>query len=277
MPVLRDTYSGLAAQIDDIAPRDSGLNLRQPAINMPAIAFNAPQTAPMAKRQNVIYTQQGIIPTYYDLSGPEPGTVVGIVLGSVAGFLLICWLLQSLMNTNNRTGATTAMAERKRLWFGDGATRTAVGRHVVGRQKCARSAGVQGRPAAGRASSWRRRGGSQQEREASLSRSDIACRVTTWSRLSRNMTTTGKEEALGEAQAIGEQILTVCLVLRHTFEKPHQNIITSDDSHPPAHHIYPRIPHLPTPSSRFSNRLVYNFFAVLQYDISPIRGVQVAQ
>lgn len=115
MPVLRDSYSALAAQVDGIAPRDNSLYPRQPAINMPAITFNAPQTAPMAKRQNIIYTQQGIIPTYYNISGPEPGTVVGIVLGSVAGFLLICWLLQSLTNTNNKAGTTTAMAGEEEI------------------------------------------------------------------------------------------------------------------------------------------------------------------
>lgn len=43
---------------------------------------------------------QGLIPTYYRRDGPAPGAVVGIVLGSVAGFLLIVWLFQSLSNTN---------------------------------------------------------------------------------------------------------------------------------------------------------------------------------
>lgn len=104
MPAVRDHYNAIA----NMAPR-------QPALDVPAIVFAAPKTAPMAKRQNVIYTQQGIIPTYYNTSGPEPGTVVGIVLGSVAGFLLICWLIQSLMNTNNRTGTTTAMAGEEEI------------------------------------------------------------------------------------------------------------------------------------------------------------------
>jgi hypothetical protein len=45
----------------------------------------------LAKRQIEIVA----IPTTYNglHSGPPPGTVVGIVLGSVAGFLLIIWLL----------------------------------------------------------------------------------------------------------------------------------------------------------------------------------------
>jgi hypothetical protein len=111
MPAVRDHYHA----ITNMAPRDSGLNPRQPALDVPAIVIAAPKPAPIAKRQNVIYTQQGIIPTYYNVSGPEPGTVVGIVLGSVAGFLLICWLIQSLMNTNNKTGTTTAMAGEEEI------------------------------------------------------------------------------------------------------------------------------------------------------------------
>ncbi|KAJ9648890.1 hypothetical protein H2199_000803 [Coniosporium tulheliwenetii] len=45
----------------------------------------------------------GIIPSYYqDLnSGPAPGTVVGIVLGSVLGFLLLCWLISSVAGQGN--------------------------------------------------------------------------------------------------------------------------------------------------------------------------------
>ncbi|KAL9021344.1 MAG: hypothetical protein Q9185_001455 [Variospora sp. 1 TL-2023] len=46
--------------------------------------------------------------TYAGLNrGPPPGTVVGIVLGSVAGFLLILWLIYTCMNFANTRGATT--------------------------------------------------------------------------------------------------------------------------------------------------------------------------
>ena len=112
MPAIREPYNALAV------PRNSPLNMRQPVVDVAAILRETAQSPPVAKRQNVIYTQpiqQGIIPTYYNLSGPEPGTVVGIVLGSVAGFLLICWLIQSLMNTNNKTGTTTAMAGEEEI------------------------------------------------------------------------------------------------------------------------------------------------------------------
>ncbi|KAH9861714.1 hypothetical protein J1614_011467 [Plenodomus biglobosus] len=114
MPAVPEPYDALlAAQIESmVGPRSPSLNSRQP----PALDFslNAPQRAPNAKRQQML-VQQGIIPTYYNLSGPEPGTVVGIVLGSVAGFLLIVWLLYSLTNGSNRSGGTTAMAGEEEI------------------------------------------------------------------------------------------------------------------------------------------------------------------
>ncbi|KAJ4374983.1 hypothetical protein N0V83_002062 [Neocucurbitaria cava] len=92
MPAVRDPYNAIAAQIASLAPR----------------------THPIVKRQQMVI-QEGIIPTYYNLSGPQPGTVVGIVLGSVAGFLLIVWLLYSLTQGNARTGTTTAMAGEEEI------------------------------------------------------------------------------------------------------------------------------------------------------------------
>ncbi|KAL1633371.1 hypothetical protein SLS56_003007 [Neofusicoccum ribis] len=46
----------------------------------------------------------GYIPLSYQglNSGPAPGAVVGIVLGSVAGFLLIAWLLLTVANLSGR-------------------------------------------------------------------------------------------------------------------------------------------------------------------------------
>ncbi|KAF2846725.1 hypothetical protein T440DRAFT_222429 [Plenodomus tracheiphilus IPT5] len=114
MPAVPEPYDALlAAQIESmVAPRNPSLNSRQPSLARP---FNAPQSAPLAKRQQML-VQQGIIPTYYNLSGPQPGTVVGIVLGSVAGFLLIVWLLYSLTNGAARTAGTrTAMAGEEEI------------------------------------------------------------------------------------------------------------------------------------------------------------------
>jgi hypothetical protein len=47
--------------------------------------------SPLARRQTAVLA----IPTTYEglNSGPQPGTVVGIVLGSVAGFLLLIWVI----------------------------------------------------------------------------------------------------------------------------------------------------------------------------------------
>ncbi|KAF1943864.1 hypothetical protein EJ02DRAFT_118058 [Clathrospora elynae] len=113
MPAVREHYEAMEAQIESLAPRDSWRHPRQPA-DYSAIALDAPQELPIAKRQNA-QVQQGIIPTYYNLSGPQPGTVVGLVLGSVAGFLLVVWLLYSLTQGRNRTGATMAMAGEEEI------------------------------------------------------------------------------------------------------------------------------------------------------------------
>jgi len=51
----------------------------------------------------------GVIPSFYRADGPSSGTVAGIVLGSVAGFMLIVWLLYSL--TQGGGGAAIAGEE----------------------------------------------------------------------------------------------------------------------------------------------------------------------
>ncbi|KAH7410186.1 hypothetical protein DE146DRAFT_341469 [Phaeosphaeria sp. MPI-PUGE-AT-0046c] len=119
MPAVPEPYEAVAAQIDRIAPRhsDHRRDSRQLATDYSAIGLDAPRTQPIAKRQQMVI-QQGIIPTYYNLSGPEPGTVAGLVLGSVAGFLLIVWLLYTLFNGGNFGGAgtrTTAMAGEEEI------------------------------------------------------------------------------------------------------------------------------------------------------------------
>lgn len=56
----------------------------------------SPASILLSKRQ----TQILAIPTIYEglNAGPQPGTVVGIVLGSVAGFLLLLWLIYTCAN-----------------------------------------------------------------------------------------------------------------------------------------------------------------------------------
>ncbi|TKA77783.1 hypothetical protein B0A55_04691 [Friedmanniomyces simplex] len=53
-------------------------------------------TPHIAPRQNS--GQLVAIPYFYQYGGPAPGAVAGIVLGSVAGFLLLIWLFWSLSN-----------------------------------------------------------------------------------------------------------------------------------------------------------------------------------
>lgn len=115
MPAVPELLNAIA-QLGNVAPRvyaSDSLLPRDPAIDVAAMVHEAPLAAPLAKRQQMVI-QQGIIPTYYDLSGPQPGTVVGIVLGSVAGFLLVVWLLYSLTQ-GSRVGATTAMAGEEEI------------------------------------------------------------------------------------------------------------------------------------------------------------------
>lgn len=54
-----------------------------------------------------------IIPAHYAglNSGPTPGTVVGIVLGSVAGFLLILWLIYTCFGLAGRKPASSVVEE----------------------------------------------------------------------------------------------------------------------------------------------------------------------
>ncbi|KZM20176.1 uncharacterized protein EKO05_0001117 [Ascochyta rabiei] len=114
MPAVPELLNAIA-QLGNVAPRAYGsdsLLPHGPAIDVAAMRQDAPRTIPIAKRQQMV-VQQGIIPTYYNLSGPQPGTVVGIVLGSVGGFLLIVWLLYSLTNSNGAGTRTTMAGEEE--------------------------------------------------------------------------------------------------------------------------------------------------------------------
>jgi hypothetical protein len=64
--------------------------------------------AGLVRRQQQQQPQEVVlIPTSYSNqnSGPTPGTVIGVVLGSVAGFLLLLWLIRTLVNRGS-AGAT---------------------------------------------------------------------------------------------------------------------------------------------------------------------------
>jgi hypothetical protein len=68
---------------------------------------------PLQRRQSMVS-----VPTSYSSlnSGPSPGTVVGIVLGSVAGFLLLLWFLYSCFGSGlvDIEEGSVIVKERKR-------------------------------------------------------------------------------------------------------------------------------------------------------------------
>ncbi|GME27307.1 hypothetical protein GTA08_BOTSDO10805 [Neofusicoccum parvum] len=76
------------------------LEPRSAAASNPLLARSSRHVVP---RQNYD-SSGGYIPLSYQglNSGPAPGAVVGIVLGSVAGFLLIAWLLLTVANLSGR-------------------------------------------------------------------------------------------------------------------------------------------------------------------------------
>lgn len=98
MPALRALYQRAASTFQ--AADLHILNSRQPIV--------AQQQAQAA--HHILETRQSgqivAIPTVYQglNSGPAPATVVGIVLGSVLGFLLIMWLLWTVSNGNGGAG-----------------------------------------------------------------------------------------------------------------------------------------------------------------------------
>ena len=68
----------------------------------------APAATPIQPRTPAPADNTPTIPAYYGSlhSGPDPGTVAGIVLGSVAGFILLLWLIYTCVNMGNPSLAT---------------------------------------------------------------------------------------------------------------------------------------------------------------------------
>ncbi len=100
---LRSFFPSTSPLSEPIAqPHTSSIQWRRPY----SIRSLSRSLRPLTRRQQNI---PNLIPeTYAGLNkGPPPGTVVGIVLGSVAGFLLILWIIYTCMNFANTRGATT--------------------------------------------------------------------------------------------------------------------------------------------------------------------------
>lgn len=65
---------------------------------IPPSSHHDTDTAPLTRRQDAYHCDQGYIAACYQglNAGPNPGAVVGIVLGAVFGFLLLLWVLFTL-------------------------------------------------------------------------------------------------------------------------------------------------------------------------------------
>ncbi|KAK4944757.1 hypothetical protein LTR10_015927 [Elasticomyces elasticus] len=91
MPVLPQLFQRAASLATDTRTLESRQTLESAGSS---IADRLPLLLP---RQNPAPSLVAI-PYFYQYGGPAPGAVAGIVLGSVAGFLLLIWLFWSLSN-----------------------------------------------------------------------------------------------------------------------------------------------------------------------------------
>ena len=105
----------LSSAIDRLARRDVASQ------TLPATRTLKPRTlASLIRRQQITVTATSsssnpkpLIPANYDglNTGPTPGTVVGIVFGSVAGFLLILWLIYTCFSMGGAAPASSVVEE----------------------------------------------------------------------------------------------------------------------------------------------------------------------
>ena len=117
IPLLHDAaapqLSSLALALRSLIPHLSTILSRHGILTGRASTFPDSLSETLAVAPRAI---TGIIPTYYDSGGPNAGTTVGIVLGSVAGFFLIIWLFYSLTNVGGAaiTGEEEVVVRRRR-------------------------------------------------------------------------------------------------------------------------------------------------------------------
>lgn len=103
MAPLPSTARASISSIAKLTYRPTSTNLVRRAIHYSSLALHQ-----LKKRQDIV----AIPTTYGDLnSGPSPGKIVGIVLGSVAGFLLLLWLLYTCFNFGGVGRASTVTTE----------------------------------------------------------------------------------------------------------------------------------------------------------------------
>src|ERR1700709_1172527 len=87
----------------------------RPSLLLASLATRLPAAESIPTRLLRLLKRQqnpAIVPTSYGsiTSGPAPGTVVGIVLGSVGGFLLVLWLIYTCMNFNTISSSSSYTA-----------------------------------------------------------------------------------------------------------------------------------------------------------------------
>ncbi|KAI9780984.1 MAG: hypothetical protein M1839_006423 [Geoglossum umbratile] len=102
----------------DILSRLSSLSRQFRPRQLERGAEGAPAAArALARLDQLLRRQDGVIPGAYqdNNTGPSPGSVVGIVLGSLFGFLLILWLLWTCSALNGTVATGRVVRDRRPL------------------------------------------------------------------------------------------------------------------------------------------------------------------
>ncbi|KAK7958319.1 hypothetical protein PG988_013167 [Apiospora saccharicola] len=111
-PPLVKTVRSLAHDLASHLPTESPFHPRQqqsPTTPTGTISFASTVTRLFPRLATGVST----VPQGYGSSpsGPEPGVVVGIVLGSIAGFLLVLWLVYTCVNLSNGRSTNITVVE----------------------------------------------------------------------------------------------------------------------------------------------------------------------
>jgi hypothetical protein len=125
---LNSQSAALVSSIASLAPRSSPpLQVRDNSALSSFATRNLPaKLLTLIRRQS---NEPAIVPTTYGSinSGPSPGTIVGIILGSVGGFLILLWLIYTCMNfgtIGSDSSYTESVVVRERRKSHHGSTRS---------------------------------------------------------------------------------------------------------------------------------------------------------
>jgi hypothetical protein len=96
-----------------LLPRLEPQHLAHNGDGVPTVVPALTKLEQLLKRQN--NGQTAVIPSAYqdNNAGPSPGSVVGIVLGSLFGFLLILWLIWTISAVNGTVATERVVHERR--------------------------------------------------------------------------------------------------------------------------------------------------------------------